>query len=90
MHLGTKQGSLSSIHFHIGDETFANESLRTSLRPWQMQKWLKKMKKAECQYVVIEISSHAIDQQRHWGIGVDTAVLTNIFENEHLDYHKNV
>lgn len=85
---GHKTGSLSSIHFHIGNKTFDNESLRTSLRPWKTQKWLKKMVKAKCEYAVIEISSHAIDQHRHWGIGIDTAVLTNIYENEHLDYHK--
>lgn len=38
---------------------------------------------------VIEISSHALDQQRIYGIGLDAAVFTNITP-EHLDYHKNM
>ncbi len=86
-HAGEKCGSLSSIQFHVGNKTFDNESLRTSLRPWKTQRWLRKMVKAKCKYVVIEVSSHAIDQNRLWGTGIDTAVLTNIYENEHLDYH---
>lgn len=87
---GHKTGALSSIQFHIGDEVFSNISLRTSLRPWKTQKWLRRMVKEKCQYAVIEISSHAIDQHRHWGIGIDTAVMTNVFENEHIDYHKTI
>lgn len=80
-------GSLSTINFHIKNKTFKNKSLRTTLRPWQTQKWLRKMVKNKCECVVIEASSHAIDQNRLWGIGMDTAVITNISENEHLDYH---
>lgn len=85
---GYSTGSLSSIGFRIGDKKYDNASLRTSLRPWQTQKWLRKMVQAECSFAVIEVSSHAIDQNRHWGIFTDTAVLTNVFDNEHLDYHQ--
>ena len=37
----------------------------------------------------IEISSHALDQKRVWGISLDAAVFTNITP-EHLDYHKDM
>jgi UDP-N-acetylmuramoyl-L-alanyl-D-glutamate--2,6-diaminopimelate ligase len=39
-----------------------------------------------CQFAVIEVSSHALIQNRVWGINFDTAVLTNIGE-DHLEYH---
>ena len=85
---GRDAGSLSTIQFHIKDQIFHNESLRTSLRPNETHKMLKKMRSAGCKYAVVEISSHALDQNRMWGVAVDTAILTNISNNEHLDYHK--
>ena len=39
--------------------------------------------------MVLEVSSIAIDQHRIWGIDFATGVLTNIANNEHLDYHGN-
>jgi len=38
-------------------------------------------------YLVLETTSHAIDQNRIWGIPFDIGVLTNV-THEHLDYHK--
>ncbi len=84
---GKKCGALSTIQFHIGDKVLPNKTLRTTLRPWDIHKMLRKMVSAKCEYVVIEVSSHAIDQHRLWGVNVDTAVLTNVYDNEHLDYH---
>ncbi len=86
---GAKCGAISGINFKIGDKEFFNDTLRTTLRPWQTQKLLRKMVSDKCEFCVIEVSSHAIDQSRLWGVTIDTAVLTNISDNEHLDYHKN-
>jgi len=85
----TPCGALSSIQIHVGEKTLPNVSLRTTFRPWLTQKLLRQMYKAGCTQVVIEVSSHALDQNRLWGIPFDTAILTNIFDNEHLDYHEN-
>ncbi len=84
---GVKTGSISGIQFNIGDKTVHNGTLRTSLRPWHTQKLLRQMVRAGCEFAVIEVSSHALDQNRLWGVAVDTAVLTNIYDLEHLDYH---
>ncbi len=42
--------------------------------------------KAGCSEVVMEMSSHALDQERVWGIPVDVAMFTNL-TRDHLDYH---
>jgi len=86
---GVKAGTISGIHFRIGDKVQHNGTLRTTLRPWQTQALLRRMVREGCEFVVIEVSSHAIDQNRLWGVPVDTAVLTNVYNFEHLDYHKS-
>ncbi len=86
---GVKTGALSGIHFSIGNQKVHNPTLRTTLRPWTTQRLLRKMVQQGCEFAVIEVSSHALDQNRLWGVSVDTAILTNISDNEHLDYHKN-
>ena len=39
-------------------------------------------------FLVLEVTSHALDQYRTWGISFDVGVLTNV-THEHLDYHKS-
>ena len=41
---------------------------------------------AECTEAVIEASSHALEQERLWGIPVDVAIWTNL-THDHLDFH---
>ena len=38
-------------------------------------------------YLVLEVTSHALDQFRVFGTDFDIGVITNV-SNEHLDYHK--
>lgn len=42
-----------------------------------------------CRSVAMELSSHALDQQRVAGLGLDVAVMTNL-GRDHLDYHANL
>jgi len=48
---------------------------------------LAKMVEADCEYCFMEVSSHAIDQNRIGGLFYTGAIFTNI-THDHLDYHK--
>lgn len=86
---GYKVGMLTTADMRIGDQLYANEEKMTTLPPFQFQKWLHKMVQAGVTHAVVEVTSHAMDQNRLWGVNVDVAVLTNI-THEHLDYHGSV
>ncbi|MGL5831550.1 MAG: UDP-N-acetylmuramoyl-L-alanyl-D-glutamate--2,6-diaminopimelate ligase [Candidatus Altimarinota bacterium] len=83
---GYRVGMTSTINFQVANYNWINESKMTTLSPFFLQKMLRQMVNARCQFAVIEVSSHALIQNRVWGINFDTAVLTNIGE-DHLDYH---
>lgn len=55
----------------------------TTPSPFALQRFLKKA----AGYLVLEVTSHSLDQNRVWGTKFDIGVLTNI-THEHLDYHK--
>ena len=48
--------------------------------------WLARMADTGCRAVAMEISSHALDQDRTAGLELDVAVMTNL-GRDHLDYH---
>lgn len=53
-----------------------------------IQKFLRQALKSGVTDIVLEVSSHGLDQFRVWGINFEVGVLTNI-THEHLDYHRN-
>ncbi|MBU2052237.1 UDP-N-acetylmuramoyl-L-alanyl-D-glutamate--2,6-diaminopimelate ligase [Patescibacteria group bacterium] len=59
----------------------------TNPEPFTLQKMLKKLVGQGYQYLVLEVTSHGLDQYRNWGIPFTYGVLTNI-THEHLDYHR--
>jgi UDP-N-acetylmuramyl-tripeptide synthetase len=83
---GYKVGMTSTINFQINEERWVNDSKQTTMSPFKLQKLLRKMVRKECKYVVIEVTSHAIDQSRIFGINFDIAVMTNITP-DHVEYH---
>ncbi len=79
----------STINFRIGDRQWVNASKFTTLSSWKLQKFLRQAVSDGCEYAVVEVSSHALDQGRIWGMHFDVAVITNV-TREHLDYHKTM
>jgi UDP-N-acetylmuramoyl-L-alanyl-D-glutamate--2,6-diaminopimelate ligase len=85
---GRKVGMATTINFKVGEKEWKNNTKMTSLDPFELQKILRQMVDAGCEYAVIETTSHAISQSRNWGIKYDVVALTNI-THDHLDYHKS-
>ena len=79
----------STINFKIGEKEWVNKSKFTTLSSWALQKFLKQAVSAGCEYAVVEVSSHSLDQNRAWGVDFDVAVITNV-TREHLDYHETM
>ena len=86
---GKKVGLLTSIGAKIGQREYQTGYHVTTPDVISLNRLLKEMVMAGCQYAVIEVSSHGIDQKRIAGIKFDIGVLTNI-ASEHLDYHKTL
>lgn len=85
---GYKVGLSSTICFQVGEKRWTNVTKQTTVGPFQLQKLLKQMVKAGCKYAVVEVTSHAIDQSRIFGINFDIGVVTNVTP-EHVEYHGN-
>ncbi len=93
-HILTKAGLNSSMISTVGasvEGLYEDIGLHvTTPSEWTIQKLFKRisnLKEKRKKYVVLEVTSHALDQHRVWGINFEGAVLTNV-TNEHLDYHK--
>jgi len=83
---GYKVGVMSTVEFQIGDKRWLNDKKMTMLGLGQVQKMLRDMLLAGCQYAVIETSSEGILQYRHFGLHYDIAVFTNL-GTEHSERH---
>jgi UDP-N-acetylmuramoyl-L-alanyl-D-glutamate--2,6-diaminopimelate ligase len=84
---GIKVGMVSTINAKIGDREIDTGFHVTNPDQILLQKLLSDMVNDGCEYAVLEVTSHGLDQERVAGISFDIGVLTNI-THEHLDYHK--
>jgi len=83
---GYKVGLTSTVRYKIGDHVWSNRDKMTTMSPFFVQKMLKRMVSEGCEYGVVEVTSHAVDQYRIAGINFDVAVITNL-TGDHLEYH---
>ena len=81
---GNRVGLIGTIHNQIGEMEFPAK--HTTPDPYQLHAMLDRMREAGCRYVVMEASSHALDQRRLEGCRFAAAVFTNLSQ-DHLDYH---
>lgn len=84
--LGHKSGLMSTVCNYIDNEQLP--ATHTTPDPLQIQELMSRMRAAGCEYCFMEVSSHAIDQDRISGIKFDGGVFTNL-THDHLDYHKS-
>jgi UDP-N-acetylmuramoyl-L-alanyl-D-glutamate--2,6-diaminopimelate ligase len=83
--LGYRSGLLSTVENQIAGEVI--ESTHTTPDAIQLHRLLRQMVDAGCTHAFMEVSSHAIHQQRVHGIAFSGGIFTNI-THDHLDYHK--
>ena len=82
---GKKVGLIGTIANMIGDEQV--EASRTTPESIDLQRLFRQMADANCDVVVMEVSSHALALDRVYGCAFDMAVFTNLSE-DHMDFHK--
>lgn len=82
-----KTGLINTISAKIGKKEYDTGFHVSNPEPLALYKFLAQMVKKHCKYVVLEVTSHGIDQKRVAAIDFEAAVLTNV-AREHLDYHK--
>lgn len=84
---GKKVGMIGTIFNTYNDKKI--ESYRTSPESLDLHKLLKDMVDDGIEYVVMEVSSHALELHRVDGIKFEIGVFTNL-AREHLDFHENM
>ena len=86
-HAGYNPGVIGTINYRFGNQLMCSSN--TTPESLEMQKLLAQMVEEKVSHVVIEVSSHALDQNRVEGIHFDVGVFTNL-TSEHLDYHGTI
>lgn len=88
--LGYKAGLISTVENLInGEKMEASYNVpSTTPDPIFLNKLLSKMVEEGCEYVFMEVSSHAMDQNRVAGVNFVGGIFTNLSQ-DHFDYHKN-
>jgi len=61
----------------------------TSMDPLSLHKNLKILAKKNVNHVILEASSHGLDQRRLDGLNIKVGIFTNL-SHDHLDYHKSL
>jgi UDP-N-acetylmuramoyl-L-alanyl-D-glutamate--2,6-diaminopimelate ligase len=86
---GKKCGLIGTVTVDMGDGRDSIEASMTTPDALELASLADKMAGAGSQYMIMEASSHAIEQNRLAGIDFAAAAFTN-FTGDHLDYHKTM
>ena len=87
---GKKVGIIGTNEILVGDKDVGiKSSTPTTPNSLELRKIFAKMVEMGAEYVVMEVSSHALDLHRVAGLTYDVGVFTNL-TRDHLDYHKTM
>ena len=81
---GKAVGVIGTVSYRIG--TAVLPASHTTPDALELHHLLAQMVEASLDYAVMEVSSHALDQERVWGCRFEAAVFTNL-SRDHYDYH---
>ncbi len=82
--LGYATGLISTVTYRIGNEEFS--STHTTPDTIRLNAMLRQMVDSGCEYCFMEVSSHAVVQDRIWGLEFAGGIFSNL-THDHLDYH---
>ncbi len=98
-HAGIKTGLMTTVAWGVpglkkqGTSTPNKEGLikqvehMTTVKPSTLNHRIKTIADAGAEFLILEVTSHALAQYRTLGLNFEIAVMTNV-THEHLDYHK--
>jgi UDP-N-acetylmuramoyl-L-alanyl-D-glutamate--2,6-diaminopimelate ligase len=81
---GQKSGLIGTVKYYIGEQEIS--ATRTTPESLDLQALLAQMLQSGIKTVVMEVSSHALELKRVFGIDFRIAIFTNL-TREHLDFH---
>src|SRR5881398_3584915 len=81
---GLRCGLIGTVRYEIGERVLP--AIRTTPESLDLQELLAQIVNAGCRAATMEVSSHALAQDRTRGLEWDVAVFTNLTQ-DHLDYH---
>ncbi len=84
---GHKTGLIGTNQNMIGDEV--EETDRTTPESFEVQRLFARMRDAGCTHAVMETSSHALFEDRVYGVRFAVGIFTNLTQ-DHLDFHKTM
>lgn len=84
---GVNAGLMTTVGYGIGHDIKPQIHHMTNVTSRELMQRLKWMRSQGVEWLVLEITSHALAQNRAWGVPFSMAVMTNV-THEHLDYHK--
>ncbi len=85
--VGEKVGVIGTVGNYIDGETIP--AINTTPNAYYLNELFAKMRDKKCKYVIMEVSSHALDGLRVYGLNFRVAMFTNLTQ-DHLDYHGNM
>lgn len=85
-HAGYKVGLMTTVYYGAGDKLRPQKAHMTTTPTPTLLRQIKQIKNEGVEWLVLETTSHALAQNRVWGVPYTLAVLTNL-SREHLDYH---
>lgn len=83
---GRRAGLMTTVAWGV-DKLHEQMEHMTTVDSALLNERIKKIADSGAEYLVLELTSHALAQYRATGVPIDIAVMTNV-THEHLDYHR--
>lgn len=86
---GFKTAMFTTAVIEVAGKRTINDLNATVATTARMQRFFRDAKKTKVDYVVLEVTSHALHQHKLTGVSIEAAVMTNLTQ-DHLDYHQTM